>query len=226
MSVSGDNIPRISLNAPIPEANNNMGFDFIGEIVVDEFQPRAEKFGGGYQWVLAVKPLNRKIGGKTGAFHEYVAIKEIKANNKLGLMVAALQNVLDDGEEASIGEGDLIGKIAVFRKETRVYGTAKDGTEYKGSLLLAQRRPTLEELESLGLAAEAKKAAFEWTDENVETALSILEGKKKNQFQRAAFAAKLDDVTLTQMLVSGDAAEYLVNNGLAEYDDEGKLVRA
>jgi hypothetical protein len=88
-------LPRISIKTDVKKAEAR---PFVGRVVADAIQPgKYDVEKKPYQWAIAVQPLKSadgtagfQIGGKTGAFWEYVSITtdelggDIKDSSKFG----------------------------------------------------------------------------------------------------------------------------------------------
>lgn len=214
-------VPHISISAKI---KSNEPRPFIGRITRDELLPGKYE-NKPWQWVFAVKPLKFVVKGN--GFPAYVGISpsEIengpKENSQFGLHMAAFQEVFD-GRDFEIGQGALVDEYAWWVKKEHQYPPNADGTQFSTKLLIPVRAATPDEIEEAGGELNAPREAS-LDAEEAEQILSVLEGKTRSQFPKAALKAKLDP-SLLQQVVSGVAVDYLVENGLAHFEDD-TLVR-
>jgi hypothetical protein len=203
-------LPRISIKTEVKKAEAR---PFVGRIVADALQPNKfydpnatdQSKQKPYQWVLAVQPLKSadgqrgfQIGGKTGAFWEYVPITndelqgDIKDQTKFGRHFNSFKAVFGSDEDRAIGRGEYTDEVAWFKRDRIQYGTNREtGEAIEGSVLLAVRGLTPEEMVEYGLAAGAAPAATSYTSEELQTLAAALDGKDRNALQKTAYAAKL-----------------------------------
>src|SRR5688572_8027787 len=237
MSAGTMELPRISIKSDVKKAEAR---PFVGKVVADALQPgkyNVEK--NPYQWTIAVEPIKNgdvgfQIGGKTGAFWEYVSVPkevlegEIKEQTKFGRHYASFKKVFGTDDDRSIGRGDYLNEVAWFVKDKVQYGTDKQtGAPITSSVLLAVRPLTPDEMIQYGLAAgtisSAAPAVFETADL---TALAqALDGKDRNALQKAAFQSKLPSAIRAAVgKGDGPAIQALITSGLAAFD--GDVLRA
>lgn len=228
-------LPSISIRT---ETTKREARPFLGEVMIDNIQ-EGKYDGTPYQWVLSVKPLTFQIGGKTGAFHEYVSIKQahldalsegkgLGEESKFGRHLKAFAEVFGTEDDISIGQGEYVGHVAWFLKDTILYGQDKEGKEIKGSILVPVRPATQEELAGAGLA-EAPAPQITLTKEQAEALLAVLEGEYRTSLQKLAYMNRKElGNELVQAVGKGDgpAIKSLVEGGWASFDSDGKLNRS
>lgn len=200
---------------------------FDGEIVISQFEPGTY----GPQWHLAVRPLEFTLGGRTGAFHTYAKVNPgspMKANSTAGKMKAALAVVLGpkgydtiDGEDGQPVQRpipykitELVGQRARFERRTLTFGKNKAGETMKAEQVLIAIAPYVEP----GSVAGNQGAA--WSDEDVDVALSIVDGKTRTQARTAA-AKSGASATVKNGLVGGALIDHLLEQDLIEQREDG-----
>lgn len=233
MSVTME-LPRISIKQDVAKAEAR---PFVGRIVSDAIQPgKYDVDKKPYQWVLAVQPLKSvdgttgfQIGGKTGAFWEYVAIStedlagDTKEQSKFGRHLNAFKSVFGTEEDKAIGRGEYVDQIAWFVRDTIQYGTnRKTGEEIKGTVLLPKRLLTDEEMIQYGLAAGSlTPVATEYTPEELGALADALDGQDRNAFQKSVYRSKLGN-KLAQGVAKGNgpAVTQLIEGGFGKMDGD------
>jgi hypothetical protein len=240
MSVSIE-LPRISIKNDVKRAEAR---PFVGKVVADALQD--SKFDvekKPYQWTLAVEPIKSpdgtkgfQIGGKTGAFWEYVAIPreaieegKISAESKFGRHFNSFKNTFGSDDDRAIGRGEYLNEVAWFIKDKVQYGTDKQtGAQIESTVLLAVRALTPEEMVEYGLAAggTAPSAAMTFDEGDLRTLALALDGKDRNGLQKAAYQSKTLSNALRQGVGKGDgpAIKALLDAGLVSFD--GDVLRA
>lgn len=234
-------LPRIGIKNDVKRAEAR---PFVGKVVSDALQP--SKFDVDkkpYQWTIAVEPLKSpdgskgfQIGGKTGAFWEYVAVPKeviedakISAESKFGRHFNSFKNVFGSDDDRAIGRGEYLNEVAWFIKDKVQYGTDKQtGQQIESTVLLAVRPLTDDEMVEYGLAAGVapSKAAFTYGPGDLEALAAALDGNDRNSLQKAAYRAKGLSNALRQGVGKGDgpAVQALIEQGLASFD--GDILRA
>ena len=205
---------------------------------VTEFNP------SGKQWEHGLRQIHKITGGKTGYWHEYASPSEGE-QSKLSLylkgMRAALrpEDMLRLESAGGIGNNALVGSVFWALRTTKKFGTNES------TMTLGLKRATDEEvvdavtwnaqnpiqvtdqtqLSSGGLGAGGLGAAvrsIEWTDERIESVRNLLVGRT-----RIEVFSLLDqlgpDQELRGAVVSGTAANFLVEAELAVFDEAGNL---
>jgi hypothetical protein len=232
-------LPRISIKQDVKKAEAR---PFVGKVVNDSIQPgKYDVAKKPYQWTIAVEPLKSvdgtagfQIGGKTGAFWEYISISvddlagDIKEQSKFGRHFNSFKRVFGTDDDRAIGRGEYLNEVAWFVKDTVEYGTNKQtGEQIKSSVLLAMRPLTPEEMVQYGLAAggSAAPADTNYTEADLATLAQALDGKDRNALQKAAYQAKIS-TALRQGVGKGDGAAVtaLVEQGFGAFD--GDVFRA
>jgi hypothetical protein len=209
-------LPRISIKTDVKKAEAR---PFVGRVVSDSIQPgKYDVDKKPYQWSLAVQPIKSvdgtqgfQIGGKTGAFWEYVSIStedlagDIKEQSKFGRHFNAFKNVFGSDEDRSIGRGEYVDQIAWFVRDTIEYGTnRKTGEQIKGTVLLPKRLLTDEEMVQYGLmAGSATPPPTDYTADELEALAAALHNKDRNSFQKSVYQAKLGN-KLAQGVAKGN----------------------
>lgn len=236
MSVSIE-LPRISIQNGVQKAEAR---PFVGKVVSDALQP--SKFDvekKPYQWTIAVQPLKSadgtkgfQIGGRTGAFWEYVAIPKeaiedgkITEQSKFGRHFNSFKNTFGTTEDRPIGQGAYLNEVAWFVKDKVQYGTDKQtGAAIESSVLLAVRPLTEEEMVEYGLAAPGTSvaASASYSEEELNFLFTALENKERTQLQKAAYQSKLLSNALRQGVGRGDgpAIQALIDSGRARFDGD------
>lgn len=228
-------LPRISIKT---EVKAQQARPFVGRIVNDSLQPaRFNVDKTPYQWSLAVEPIKSadgtkgfQIGGKTGAFWEYIGVPveaivdgEIKEQTKFGRHFNAFKKVFGDDEDRAPGRGEYLNELAWFVKDTILYGTNKtDGSEIKGGVLLPLRALSPEEMVEYGLAARSTAPqTVELSDSDLDALAAALDGKDRNALQKAVYSAKLGN-KLASAVGKGDgpAVRALVESGRGSFDGD------
>ncbi len=236
MSSATGELPRISIKTNVQK---QVARPFVAKVVSDSLQPaRFNVEKKPYQWTIAVEPIKNgdkgfQIGGKTGAFWEYVGVpievlngEKPKEQDKFGRHFLAFQNVFgtDDDEDRTIGRGEFLNEVGWFIKDTVIYGTNKtDGSEIKGTVLLPQRRLTAEEMVEYGLSAagSAPTPAVQLSDDELEALARALDGKDRNALQKAVYTAKLGN-KIAQAVGKGNgpAVQQLLDSGRGSFDGD------
>lgn len=207
--------PRITFSTTVTEGGLPIS-EWVGEIITDEWQRKDAKFGGGWQWTTGVKPLAGFVKGKTGALWSYCDAKdEITDNSKFGIHLNAYKEVFGtDDEDLEVGQGNLVGRLAVFKQTKHKFGiNFKTKQDIVADILIPIRLATDEELREFGRLGANEVTNFEWTPELVEQALTLLEGKTITNAKIAIVKAEDLDPTLQTRLVNGDGIEYLMGAG-------------
>jgi hypothetical protein len=234
-------LPRISIKNDVKRAEAR---PFVGKIVADAMQE--SKFDvekKPFQWTIAVEPLKSQdgtkgfqIGGKTGAFWEYVAIPKevleegkISAESKFGRHFNSFKAVFGSDDDRAIGRGEYLNEVAWFVKDKVQYGTDKQtGAQIESTVLLAVRPLTDEEMVEYGLAAGTTptNAAVTYSAADLTALLAALDGKDRASMQKAAYQSKALSNALRQGVGRGDgpAIKALLEQGLARF--EGDILRA
>lgn len=228
-------LPRISIKQNTKKAEAR---PFVGRVVNDSLKDSIYDVDKKpYQWTIAVQPLKSadgtkgfQIGGKTGAFWEYIPVPveaiedgEISEQTKFGRHFLAFQKVFGAEEDRNIGRGDYLNEVAWFVKEEIEYGTNKTSGEIiKGTLLRPVRPLTDEEAVLYGLAAGgAVTSTATFTADELTALVTALNGKDRNSLQKAAFTAKLPSA-LRQGVGKGDgpAITQAIAAGLAVFNGD------
>lgn len=207
---------------------------FLGVVVVDDWEPpRAEDIERATpdkpaRWRLhiAIKPVDFEIGGDTGAFNKWLSHSD-RTNSALGAFKEGLKEMVPT--EMRIGEGDLLGLVALWERRTIVFGKAKDGTDMKAENIPIPLRPATPEEEARGKAvfegrkvvAEAVPAAeaADLSEADVATVLKLIAGKKRGELQTAIFGDKTLSREVKQSVMSGKLLEQLVAEGKVTLTD-------
>jgi hypothetical protein len=214
---------------------------FLGEIRADEYVPGKYK---GPQWHLAVLPLEFEVRGKTGMFHQYYN-RSSQARSTMGAAVIGFKQNRIFGPSTRIGKGDLVGTVAWFVKRDLKFGRDRQTGQQiiSEGVLIPIRAATAEEQalagtvtpavtgESAtenGTAAAAPSSNLEWTSDQIDAVLNVIEGHATTEFQslvipKSGAGNKLARELKTAIL-SGAALRYLTANKYADMVD-GKVAR-
>jgi hypothetical protein len=227
-------LPRISIKTDVKKAEAR---PFVGRVVADAIQPgKYDVEKKPYQWAIAVQPIKSadgtagfQIGGKTGAFWEYVSITtdelggDIKDSSKFGRHFNAFRTVFGTDEDRAIGRGEYVDQIAWFVRKEIEYGTnRKTGEQIKGTVLLPTALLSDEEMVQYGLAAGSVTApATEYDATELTILANALDGKDRNAFQKSVYQSKLGN-KLAQGVAKGNgpAITALLEGGYGEMDGD------
>jgi hypothetical protein len=209
--------------AGIPEIRvgdklSNESAPFLGVVTVDQW----EEGKYGTQWHLAVRPVEFSLQGETGAFHTYYGASTRK-RSKMGAFLAGARAVSAlDGKR--LGHGEMIGLTCWWVRRDISFGKDDEGEERIASgVLVPVKSATDEELARAGSPSEAATPADpEWTDEEIQAVLAVLDGKRPSEAQVAAAKARLSP-ELKNAIFSGHAIEYLTRQHMIELDGEGRV---
>lgn len=234
-------LPRISIKTDVKKAEAR---PFVGRIVNDSLQPgKYDTDKKPYQWVLAVSPLKSadgkagfQIGGKTGAFWEYIGISvdemqgEIKEQTKFGRHFNAFKHAFGSDDDRAIGRGQYVDEVAWFKRDKVEYGTNREtGEPISSTVLLPVRALTPEEMVQYGLASGGGAPAaesVEYSDEELNSLAHALNGKDRNALQKAVYQAKLGN-KLAQGVGkgTGPAVSALVDQGYGTFEGDTFIAR-
>jgi hypothetical protein len=198
---------------------------FLGVIAIDAWEDGQR----GPQWHMGIKPVDRVIQGPTGCLHNWANHSE-KKRSKMGLLLQATLSVWND-KNLRIGHGDLLGRVAVFETQTINFGTNKEtGEPIDVPLHIPVRAATAEEQARAsgaggpGGGTISTPASPEFTDDEVEQVLGVIEGLDKREMQKAVMRSQLSP-ELKNAILSDKVIGPLTERGLIEVDGEGKVQR-
>jgi hypothetical protein len=236
MSAGVMELPRISIKSDVKRAEAK---PFVGIIRTDTLQP--SKFDPDkkpFQWVLAVEPIRNaagtagfKLGGKTGAFWEYISISndelagDIKDQSKFGRHLKAFQAAFGNDDDRAIGRNEYVEEAAWFIRDEVTYGTNKTtGEPIKSTVLLPQRRLTPEEMVEYGLAAAGAvdlAAGLEFSTDELEALAAALDGTDRNAIQKRAHQKRLGQKLIAGVgKGNGPAIDQAIAAGLGQFDGD------
>lgn len=225
---SATSVPRPSMTVD-GEFTDGYG-EFLGVVTVDEWTWSSVK--DAWQWHLAVKPTDIAIQGQTGMFHCWAKATKAK-NSVLGVQREAFKGFLAPGTE--LGEGNLLGMGAWWKRETIPFGTNREtGEEMKAEgILIPLRVANPEEQERIAQhggtgptpavtpAVEATAASL--GDDELEQVRALINMKTADEIMKAASSRECKlPKEIRQGLISGTLLATLVEKGDIYLDDDGK----
>jgi hypothetical protein len=234
-----DDIPEISLDTPAEHPR------FLGIITVDEVVVRQNKEGGQFKrWQYGVRPVDYKIGGKTGAWTRDYPISKVEGSimlqvrDSLKKVFGVLKN--EDGSTVTLGKGQLIGLVAMFeRRLGKAFGREYDGAVFAVEPATPEQIEKALALEPYVPAAPITDAAetvtpaastnghYQLTDEEQKALLVVYQGR--NDVQAAKFAMnerKEEYGHLRDLIVNGSGVTALLQAGLITRLPDGRYASA
>jgi len=198
--------------------------EFLGVIVVDE------SVNGTYgpQWHYAIKPVDFTLGGKTGAYHEYVPADKLTMRSKFGKALSAFVLVFGKGQFKQVGAGEMIGQAAIWKRVRTDFGKDRQTKEQISvEQVLPFRLATAEErarASSVGTTVDAPTAApAQFSDEQREAIIKVVAGATPQEAIIAVAKSRLAP-DLKGAIVNGTALPALVEGGFLVMNGEGKYV--
>jgi hypothetical protein len=213
-------MPELKVGMKLVEAE-----PFLGVCCIDQY----EQGDYGIQVHIGVKPLDKKLEGKagTGMYHTYYTPSEV-ARSKCGYLMAGCGEVFPKG--TPVGQGALLGTVAWWVRKDIEFGKNRDtGDVIKaGGVLIPVKKASDEEQARAGevdvAAVKQEEDRPEWSDDEVEAVLAVIEGIEKRKVARAAGSSKLPG-KLKQAIINGTAIKHLEDAGLLA-DVDGTYQRA
>lgn len=208
-----------SLDLSVDAAKPEKRPPFPGVVTVDTREPGNGENGVVAKWHLAVKPLTFSVKGELGSFHNYVAVKldengKPRMTGEYGRVTAPIRK--NFGRQLSgvqFGKGQLLGLVGWWHYEVQEYG------QFSGRYpsLILERAATEEEIAEFGTTGnnQTSAKAANYSADEIESALSLLDGKKPAEWQRTVMKADLVE-HVKHAILGGDMQTWLVANGYAE----------
>jgi hypothetical protein len=178
----------------------------------------------GPQWQLGVKPVHFTIQGETGAYLTWFTPGTKKTSKMFAIIKAMsdLPEVFPKG--AKVAKGQLVGIVCWWVRRDIMFGNA-----LSRNVLIPVAPASTEEIaeaqEAVRGMGVAVNQSANYTDEDVETLLGILDGKTTDDAQLAAARNRNLQANLKQDILSGDAIKTLMGLGVIEMDTSGTITR-
>ena len=222
---------------------------FLGTVTQDQFED-GRVYGPGDSGItlhLIVTPLGRDKGFHAWLPLKYASTKEdgvtvymdgsndlpikYSMNGAFGRVIESFRSTFGnkdaEGNTYKPGHGQLCGLTGWFVLRTLTYGKDPVTGELRGAggrpTIIALRKATAEEIASAG-GEVSTGGSKDYSAEDIEAALTILDGKKALEYQRAVMKASISP-ELKSDILQGTMAGYLVARGYA-VQDGAVIVRA
>lgn len=209
--------PKISIGSELKEETG----EFLGIIGCDAW----EEGKHGLQWHLGVKPVDFAIGGKTGMFSTWYKPSDRKSSKMGAILLSMASGAAADFEGVNVGFGDLLGKVAVWKRINLEFGKDKTTGEpmVAEDVLVVVRAASADEKAraASGGGPAPAIAAPEYTDEQIECLISIYAGSAPADAKKTAAKGQYAP-EIKNAVFSGAALEFLTSAGLVVVND-GKV---
>lgn len=232
MAVS-DAAPAVDFNPDLldisinPDILSDDSAEFLGVVTIDQWEPG--KFGP--QWHLGVRPVHYQLKGESGAFQTWYS-PSTKKNSKMGAAIKAMAGLPSVfTKDTKIGRQQLIGKVCHWVRRDMQFGKDQSGERITAEgVLIPTREATAEEVgeatNALSGIVAVEPASPEYTDEDVEALVALLEGKTSQEAQIAAGRARGLTGELKNAILSGQALSSLLERGVVVVQSDGRIQRS
>jgi hypothetical protein len=191
---------------------------FLGVIMIDEWV-QAEYDGVSYwAWHLAVKPIDFNVKTEDHFMHRKYR-HSLRKNSGMGAAREAMRTLFPG--EMRLGEGDLLGKTAIWQFKAMEFGINKDTKEpMRTEVMIPIRLADAEEMRRAetrggdGPTVPIDDSAVFIDDldqETLDNVLAIIQGKTEEELEMAVVRSKSLPKTVKQALLTGGLLEKLVN---------------
>lgn len=179
----------------------------------------------GPQWQLGVRPVHFTLQGETGAYITWFS-PGTKKNSKMFAIIKAMSDLPQlFPKGGKVAKGQLVGITCWWVRRDIQFGNllARNVLIPVGEASEAEIAEAQEAVRGMGVA-QAKTASY--SDEEVSTLITVLEGKNTEEAQLAAARSRNLPANLKQDILSGDAITSLMALGVIEMDTSGTITRA